>query len=128
MWQAIRSLKVERIDHGVHSLEDPELLKYLKEHRIALTVCPCSNEKVSAESYVAAAGMPKCRSRRDKLVTCLHRIHHPQPSAKSCTEDRQRCRHMPVQLKVYDGQLVERLKELLLGHGLLITINAGELT
>ena len=35
---------------------------------------------------------------------------------------------MPVQLKVYDGQLVERLKELLLSHGLLITINAGELT
>ena len=88
MWQAIRSLKVERIDHGVHCLEDPELLKYLKEHRIALTVCPCSNVKVSAEPYVAAAGMQKLRSRRKKKpMTFLPDSHHPQSRAKSCTED-----------------------------------------
>ena len=46
VWQAVRNLKVDRIDHGVHSVEDPKLLHYLQEHKIPLTVCPISNLKV----------------------------------------------------------------------------------
>jgi adenine deaminase len=36
-------LKVERIDHGIHCVEDPELVKRLADERIPLTVCPLSN-------------------------------------------------------------------------------------
>ena len=40
-------LKVDRIDHGVSCLRDQELLQYLKDTRLPLTVCPLSNLKVT---------------------------------------------------------------------------------
>lgn len=43
VWDAIRELGAERIGHGTSSAQDPELLAYLAEHRIALEVCPTSN-------------------------------------------------------------------------------------
>lgn len=43
VWEAIRLLKVDRIDHGVRSSEDPALMAYLLAHKIPLTVCPLSN-------------------------------------------------------------------------------------
>jgi len=43
IWQALNLLGVSRIDHGVRCLEDPELIEYLKEKQIPLTVCPLSN-------------------------------------------------------------------------------------
>lgn len=46
IWQALQKLKAERIDHGVHCIEDPELLKHLQQKQIALTVCPLSNLKL----------------------------------------------------------------------------------
>jgi len=46
IWTAINDLKVSRIDHGVHSTDDPELMAYLIETRLPLTVCPLSNVKL----------------------------------------------------------------------------------
>jgi aminodeoxyfutalosine deaminase len=43
VWGAIRALGAERIGHGVHSIQDPELVAYLQEHQIPLEVCPTSN-------------------------------------------------------------------------------------
>ncbi|MCY0941332.1 adenosine deaminase [Streptomyces antarcticus] len=43
VWDAIRELGAERIGHGTSATQDPELLAYLAEHRIALEVCPTSN-------------------------------------------------------------------------------------
>ncbi|MFJ8663868.1 adenosine deaminase [Streptomyces sp. NPDC093795] len=43
VWDAIRDLGAERIGHGTSSVQDPALLAYLAEHRIALEVCPTSN-------------------------------------------------------------------------------------
>ncbi|MFD3870643.1 adenosine deaminase [Streptomyces sp. NPDC058623] len=43
VWDAIHELGAERIGHGTTSTQDPELLAYLAEHRIALEVCPTSN-------------------------------------------------------------------------------------
>ncbi|MFD6226384.1 adenosine deaminase [Streptomyces sp. NPDC060232] len=43
VWDAIRDLGAERIGHGTSSVQDPELLAHLAEHRIALEVCPTSN-------------------------------------------------------------------------------------
>jgi adenosine deaminase len=45
VWDAIRSLHVERIGHGVRSIEDPKLVDYLDEKQIPLEVCPTSNLK-----------------------------------------------------------------------------------
>lgn len=46
IWQAIRLLKVSRIDHGVRCVEDPQLVNYLAETQLPLTVCPLSNIKL----------------------------------------------------------------------------------
>ena len=43
VWEAIELLGAERIGHGIHSFEDPELVRYLAEHRIPLEMCPTSN-------------------------------------------------------------------------------------
>ncbi|KAK9796712.1 hypothetical protein WJX73_009792 [Symbiochloris irregularis] len=68
------ALGVQRVDHGIHSLEDPDLLKQLAERRMPLTLCPLSNLK----------------------------------------------------LKVYDGELQERMQELFGLGNLCITVNSDD--
>ena len=46
IWEALDLLKVERIDHGVRSLEDPALVERLAKEQTPLTVCPLSNVKL----------------------------------------------------------------------------------
>jgi aminodeoxyfutalosine deaminase len=53
VWDALRELGAERIGHGVHSVQDPELLAYLAEHRIPLEVCPTSNVRTRAVASLA---------------------------------------------------------------------------
>ena len=43
IWQALRLLQAQRIDHGVRCDEDESLVAHLREQRIPLTVCPLSN-------------------------------------------------------------------------------------
>jgi adenosine deaminase len=44
--EALDLLKVRRIDHGVRSEEDPELLARLARQRVPLTMCPLSNVRL----------------------------------------------------------------------------------
>jgi adenosine deaminase len=46
VWQALDVLKVDRLDHGNRSLEDPALVSRLAAERMTLTVCPLSNLKL----------------------------------------------------------------------------------
>ena len=46
IWGALNELDVQRIDHGVRSVEDPELVAVLKNTQMPLTVCPLSNIKL----------------------------------------------------------------------------------
>jgi adenosine deaminase len=46
VWQALDVLGVERIDHGVRSMEDPALVERLVADQVPLTVCPLSNLKL----------------------------------------------------------------------------------
>jgi len=43
VWGAIRALRVDRIGHATRAAEDPELVRYLAEHRVPLELCPLSN-------------------------------------------------------------------------------------
>lgn len=44
--EALEHLKVERIDHGVQAQHNLELLKYLAENKVMLSICPLSNVKL----------------------------------------------------------------------------------
>ncbi len=46
VWEALDLLCVERIDHGVRSLEDPDLVMRLVDEQVPLTVCPLSNVRL----------------------------------------------------------------------------------
>ncbi len=46
IWDALNTLKVDRIDHGVRCVEDSELVAYLRSQSVPLTVCPLSNVRL----------------------------------------------------------------------------------
>ena len=56
VWGAIRALGVERIDHGLRAVEDPDLVAYLVERRLPVTSCPGSN--VATGAVASRAGHP----------------------------------------------------------------------
>ncbi len=43
VWETLNNFHPTRIGHGVRSIEDPTLTRYLKESNILLEVCPSSN-------------------------------------------------------------------------------------
>lgn len=47
IWQCLNDIGVERIDHGVNSLEDEALIREIRSRGLGLTVCPISNRYVS---------------------------------------------------------------------------------
>jgi adenosine deaminase len=53
IWGAIRRLQVRRVGHGIHAIEDPELLTYLRDAQICLDVCPTSNVRTGAVASLA---------------------------------------------------------------------------
>jgi adenosine deaminase len=56
--EALDLLGVERVDHGVRSMEDPGLVARLRDERIALTVCPLSNVALKVVDTLAAHPLP----------------------------------------------------------------------
>jgi adenosine deaminase len=56
---ALDVLGVERIDHGVRSLEDSNLVDRLRRERIPLTVCPLSNVALRVVDRVADHPLPE---------------------------------------------------------------------
>jgi adenosine deaminase/aminodeoxyfutalosine deaminase len=43
IWGALRELSADRIGHGLHAIDDPELVRYLAEQQIPVEVCISSN-------------------------------------------------------------------------------------
>ena len=50
IWDALRICHAERIGHGISSVQDPELVKYARDNKIPIEVCPTSN--VFTKKYV----------------------------------------------------------------------------
>ncbi|XDD49800.1 adenosine deaminase [Leptospira sp. WS92.C1] len=43
IWEAVELLKAERIGHGTSAIQDPELVRYLRENHIPIEICVTSN-------------------------------------------------------------------------------------
>ncbi|MGW0952718.1 adenosine deaminase [Streptomyces sp. NPDC002405] len=56
--QALDVLGVERVDHGLRCMEDPELVARLVRDRIPLTLCPLSNVRLRAVGALADHPLP----------------------------------------------------------------------
>lgn len=50
--QCLHTIGVDRIDHGVNSLEDPALCATIAERGLGLTVCPVSSYLEKVKRYV----------------------------------------------------------------------------
>ncbi|MCD2189715.1 adenosine deaminase [Actinomycetospora soli] len=58
VWEALDVLGVERVDHGIRSLDDPALVTRLVEQAVPLTVCPLSNVRLRCVDTLAAHPLP----------------------------------------------------------------------
>ena len=54
----VEDLGILRIDHGVRSADDPEVLKMLAERGAFLTVCPLSNVRLCVHKDVSESPIP----------------------------------------------------------------------
>jgi adenosine deaminase len=68
---ALDALQIERIDHGIAIMEDPELTSRVAEARIPLDVCPNSNV-VIANRYARLSEHPFRRMREAGLLATLN--------------------------------------------------------
>ena len=59
VWGAVNVLHATRIGHGVRCLEDPKLVKFLREKQIPLDVSPTSNVCLGVVPSFAAHPLPK---------------------------------------------------------------------
>jgi adenosine deaminase len=55
---ALDVLHVERVDHGIRAMEDPALVRRLRDERVPLTVCPLSNVCLRAVGTLADHPLP----------------------------------------------------------------------
>jgi adenosine deaminase/aminodeoxyfutalosine deaminase len=58
IWDSLQHLGAERIGHGIAAARDPQLLEYLREHGIALEVCPTSNVCTRSVASLAEHPLP----------------------------------------------------------------------
>ena len=59
VWGALDTLQPDRLQHGVRSVEDPELVKRLADSDIVLDVCPTSNLLLSVYPSFAEHPLPQ---------------------------------------------------------------------
>jgi adenosine deaminase len=68
--EALDLLGVERVDHGVRSVQDPALVRRLADDRIPLTVCPLSNVRLKGVASLAEHVLPELMA--SGVVTTLN--------------------------------------------------------
>lgn len=70
VWEALDVLEVDRIDHGIRSMEDPELVARLRRDQTPLTVCPLSNVRLGAVDELARH--PLARMLEENLMVTVN--------------------------------------------------------
>jgi adenosine deaminase len=68
VWDTINDLRVERIGHGVHAIEDPKLVDYLADTGLVLEVNPGSNIALGVYPSLAQHPIAKLRDAGVKVT------------------------------------------------------------
>lgn len=68
--QALDVLGVERIDHGIRAMEDPDLVARLRDEQVPLTVCPLSNVALRAIDRLSDHVLPRMLD--EGLLACVN--------------------------------------------------------
>ncbi|WP_240958355.1 adenosine deaminase [Streptomyces barkulensis] len=84
VWDALDSLRAERIGHGTSSVRDPELLAYLAEHRIPLEVCPTSN--IATRAVASLDEHPIAEMVKAGVLVTVNSDDPPMFGTDLCTE------------------------------------------
>jgi adenosine deaminase/aminodeoxyfutalosine deaminase len=58
IWDAVHHLGAERIGHGIAAAQDQKLMAHLRDHDIALEVCPTSNVRTRSVPTLAEHPLP----------------------------------------------------------------------
>jgi aminodeoxyfutalosine deaminase len=59
VWSAIRSLRADRIGHGIGAMADPELVTYLRDTQLPLDVCVTSNLRTRVVATLQEHPLPR---------------------------------------------------------------------
>lgn len=70
VWDTLNEFEPSRIGHGVRSIEDPELMEFLKEKNIHLEVCPTSN--IQTDVFEEITDHPVDRLFRSKISLSIN--------------------------------------------------------
>ncbi|KAL4458894.1 hypothetical protein ABPG75_013759 [Micractinium tetrahymenae] len=85
--EAVSLLGVERVDHGLHCLDDPQLVERLEAMRMPLTVCPLSN--LQLQVYKGCLGEKLTQLVRDTRLVITVNSDDPAyflpPSKAACS-------------------------------------------
>ncbi|MDX1958013.1 MAG: adenosine deaminase [Leptospiraceae bacterium] len=71
IWDSLKYLKAERIGHGISAIQDPELMRYIKENKIPIEICLTSN--MFTGKYVRKEENHPVRQYYDTgIITCIN--------------------------------------------------------
>jgi len=88
VWDAVRLLHADRIDHGVRAVEDEALMAHLAERAIPLGICPTSN--LTLGLYPTLAEHPLDRLRRAGIPISIN-TDDPVPLATTLADEYAAC-------------------------------------
>ena len=75
IWDALKSLKAERIGHGLSAIYDKDLLHYLAAHQVPVEICLTSN--VITNKYVKQVSEHPVREFYDQGILCVINTDDP---------------------------------------------------
>ncbi len=82
--RCVEELGVTRIQHGIRSIEDPEVIALLRDRGVALDVCPISNVKLAV---VPEASAHPLRALLDMGIVCTVSTDDPVSFGNSLLDD-----------------------------------------
>lgn len=121
VWETLEHFGPTRIGHGVRSIEDEQLVQYLREHKIHLEICPTCNVQINIYNeykhhpidQLYKAGVHLNVNTDARTITNISLTREYQKLHKTfgwTAEDLYKCNVMAVDAAFIQKELKEKLK------------------